>query len=71
MIFFLTFDNKVTETSYTIMYLAAGKQYKFRVKAENIAGIGKPSEATDEILAKEPFGKPFFVWRFIFESTRN
>ena len=49
----------MTETSYTIMYLAACKQYKFRVKAENIAGIGKPSEATDEILAKEPFGKPF------------
>ena len=49
--------NKVTETSYTIMYLTAGNKYRFRVKAVNVTGIGKPSEATDEITAKEPFSK--------------
>lgn len=47
----------MAETSYTIKNLTAGKQYKFRVKAENAAGIGNPSKATNGIKAKEPFGK--------------
>lgn len=33
------------------------KKYKFRVLAENLAGPGKPSKETDQIMIKDPIGK--------------
>ena len=37
--------------------LPTRKKYKFRVLAENLAGTGKPSKETDQILVKDPIGK--------------
>lgn len=36
--------------------LPTRKKYKFRVLAENLAGTGKPSKETDQILVKDPIG---------------
>lgn len=47
----------VTDTMYTVMDLVEGSKYEFRVSAENAAGIGKPSQPTMPILAKDQFGK--------------
>lgn len=37
--------------------LPTRKKYKFRVLAENLAGPGKPSKETDQILIKDPIGR--------------
>ncbi|XP_023933258.1 titin isoform X1 [Lingula anatina] len=44
----------VPDTSYTVTRLSEGKDYQFRISAENKAGIGPPSDATDTINIKEP-----------------
>ena len=44
-------------TSHVCKDLEPGKKYKFRVKAENMYGIGEPIETDRAILAKNPFGK--------------
>lgn len=36
--------------------LPTKKKSKFRVLAENLAGVGKPSAETDPILIKDPIG---------------
>ncbi|NXF98560.1 MYOM1 protein, partial [Eubucco bourcierii] len=36
--------------------LAQGRRYVFRVRAANQAGVGKPSDATDPVLAETPPG---------------
>lgn len=43
-------------TTYTVRNLEEGKQYKFRVRAENIYGISEPLEGKP-VTAKNPFGK--------------
>ncbi|XP_037526802.2 twitchin [Rhipicephalus sanguineus] len=43
-------------TRYTVRNLEEGKQYKFRVRAENIYGISEPLEGKP-VTAKNPFGK--------------
>lgn len=44
-------------TSHPIKGLKNGKKYKFRVKAENIYGVGPPLETDKSTVAKNPFGK--------------
>ena len=44
-------------TTMAVKNLKEGKKYKFRVKAENLYGEGKPLETQKPILAKNPFGK--------------
>ncbi len=47
----------VSGLSHTVKRLDSGKKYKFRVKAENIYGVGEPLETDRPVLAKDPFGK--------------
>ncbi|XP_038047568.1 titin-like [Patiria miniata] len=49
---------KTSDTSYTVKGLKEGQEYEFRVAAENKAGIGNFSEATDSTVAKEPYEVP-------------
>ena len=46
----------VMDTSHVVKGLENGKNYKFRVKAENVYGVGTPLEG-DKITAKNPFGE--------------
>ena len=47
----------VKELEYTIKDLLENDVFEFRVSAENLAGIGKPSKPTQQIVIKFPFGK--------------
>ena len=40
----------------TIKDLEMNKKYKFRVRAQNIYGIGDPLETSSSILVKPPYG---------------
>jgi hypothetical protein len=54
-----------TQPKGTIKDLETNKKYKFRVKAENIYGIGEPLETTSSITVKPPYGKlnlSFFIF---------
>lgn len=42
--------------SYTITGLTEGKEYQFRVRAENVAGESDPSRSTPLIMAADPVG---------------
>ncbi|XP_072043167.1 myomesin-3-like [Amphiura filiformis] len=50
--------DKVGETSFTIEDLTPDRQYKFRIRAVNVAGEGEPSSPSDVITAKEPYDLP-------------
>ena len=45
------------ELNFTVGDLIENTQYQFRVSAENKAGLGEPSEPSQIIKAKLPFGK--------------
>lgn len=47
----------VPEMTHTVSELTTGAEYQFRVSAENKAGVGTPSEPSDPVVAKLPFGK--------------
>ena len=42
-------------TTYTVRNLDEGKQYRFRVRAENMYGVSDPLEGKP-VYAKNPFG---------------
>lgn len=48
--------NLVPGFSYTVTGLTEGKEYQFRVRAENIAGASDPSRSTSLIMAADPVG---------------
>lgn len=50
-----------------IKHLDEGKAFKFRVKAENIHGEGKPLETKTAIVVKPPYSK-YFTYFLIFLS---
>ena len=50
--------SSVKQTQLEIKDLVETNEYVFRVVAENEAGCGPPSSATDIITAKDPFNKP-------------
>ena len=46
----------VSSPTFNVKDLIPGKKYKFRVRAENMYGVGEPSEGSQAILAKNPYG---------------
>ncbi|XP_071854761.1 twitchin-like isoform X8 [Apostichopus japonicus] len=46
------------DTTYTVMKLSEGRQYQFRIYAENRAGPGHPSRETETMTAKPEFESP-------------
>ena len=50
-------EDLVTELTLTLNDLTEGKNYMFRVSAENAAGVGESSPATQPRKAKPPYGK--------------
>ncbi|XP_064868260.1 titin-like [Oncorhynchus nerka] len=49
----------IIDTTYRVKGLPTRKKYKFRVMAENLAGPGKSSKETDQILVKDPIDPPW------------
>lgn len=50
-------EHLVPILTYTAKGLEEGKEYQFRVRAENAAGISEPSRATPPTKAVDPIGK--------------
>ena len=50
-------DFLVPVLSYTVRRLTEGKNYTFRVKAENAAGISEPSRNSPFVKASDSIGK--------------
>ncbi len=50
-------ETSIAENVYTVMELKTGTEYQFRVSAENVAGVGEPSQPSDPKVAKPPYGK--------------
>lgn len=54
-------EHLVPVLTYTAKGLEEGKEYQFRVRAENAAGISEPSRATPPTKAVDPIGKFCFM----------
>ena len=57
-------EDLITETECTAYELAVGSEYQFRVSAENKAGPSKPSEPSEGVTIKPPYGK-LLIWEKI------
>ncbi len=68
-------DFLVPVLSYTVKGLMQGKQYQFRVRAENAAGISDPSRSTPLIKATDAVGMNivfcYFVKSYIFSDVKS
>lgn len=58
-------EHLVPVLTYTAKGLEEGKEYQFRVRAENAAGISEPSRATPPTKAADPIGR-FYLMRLPF-----
>lgn len=50
-------SSPVTETTFSVADLKEGSEYKFRVSAENKAGVGPASEPSKSVKVEKPLGK--------------
>lgn len=50
-------DKPIKDTKYKVPDLKEGEETAFRVVAENEAGMSEPSEATPDIIVKDPESK--------------
>ena len=48
----------MTATELAVKDLVEFGEYEFRVVAENEAGLGKPSDSSQQIVARNPHRKP-------------
>ena len=48
----------VQQTRLDVRDLVEYNEYRFRVIAENEAGLGKPSDSTGKIVPSSPYSKP-------------
>lgn len=49
------------DTNMDVPGLQEGKEYMFRVKAVNEEGESEPLETDHATLAKDPYGKSFYI----------
>ena len=64
-------EHLVPVLTYTAKGLEEGKEYQFRVRAENAAGIGEPSRATPPTKAVDPVGKSCLLGLLSSHHERN
>jgi len=57
--YWTTLPDVVTGTAHKVKGLKKGKKYQFRVRAENLYGLGDPVDTEGSILAKNPYGKSY------------
>ena len=50
-------DLPISDTKYTVKGLDKGKDYEFRVRAKNAAGLSEPSKATLPVTTKPKYSK--------------
>lgn len=53
-----THDILVKDNTYQLYNLSSGKEYEFRVRAKNIAGVSKPSPPSNKFKPKGKFSVP-------------
>jgi len=53
----------INNTQQAYNYLMEGTEYEYRVRAENDAGISKPSETTGVFVARDPVDTPGMLVR--------
>lgn len=56
----VTVSSTLRHCKYNVLKLIEGKEYVFRVKAENRVGPGPPA-VSKPVVAKDPFGKSYPV----------
>ncbi|KAH3877136.1 hypothetical protein DPMN_000993, partial [Dreissena polymorpha] len=54
----VTCSKFVRGTSYEVLNLSEGHEYKFRISAENEHGVGEPIEMRDTVVAQHPWTIP-------------
>ena len=60
----------VTDLTYKVTDLIEDNEYQFRILAENKVGTGPPGPASDDVLAKDPWGMKNFKFDTI-EQRNN
>lgn len=57
----VTCSKFVRGTSYEVLNLDEGHEYKFRISAENEHGVGEPIEMKDTVVAQHPWSEYMLI----------